>query len=97
VRRMMRSGCRANAEPTRGVLHPSIQVSDATPLFGGGFCGRPGGVGEANVGVEGKESDGAADEGFGKRSEPPSQARRSSSVATIMRFFMRYPTRARRG
>jgi hypothetical protein len=86
---MMRSGCKANAEPTRGVLHPSTQVSDASPLVGGGLCGRPGGVGEASVGVEGKESDGAADEGFGKRSERLSQATRSSSVATIMRFFMR--------
>jgi hypothetical protein len=86
---MMRSGFRANAESTGGVLHPSTQVSEAAPLVGGGVCGTRGGVGDASVGVEGKDPDGAADEGFAKGSGPPSQAARSSSVATIMRFFMR--------
>jgi hypothetical protein len=56
---------------------------------GGGGCGNVGGVGLASVGVEGNgEGDGEVG-GVGKLSGPLSQAARSRSAATIMRFFVR--------
>jgi hypothetical protein len=98
VRRMTRSGLLANVDPAGGDLHPSMQDSEGSPLFGGGVSGSAGGVGEARVGVEGKgfEVEGAGE--LGKLLGPPSQAARTTiSAATIMRFFMRCPSGARRG
>jgi hypothetical protein len=86
---MMRRGLAASRESAGGDFHPSTQVSEGSPLVGGGGCGSEGGVGEASVGVEGNgEGDGEGD-GVKKGSSPPLQAARSTSATTIMRFFMR--------
>jgi hypothetical protein len=58
-------------------------------LVGGGSCGNVGGVGLASVGVEGNGEGDGEGEGVGKISGPLSQAARSRSAATIMRFFVR--------
>jgi hypothetical protein len=86
----MRSGLEASEEPAGGVIQPSTQVSEGSPLVGGGGWGNAGGVGLGSVGVEGNgDGDGERD-GVGKiSSRPPSQAARSSSATTIMRFFVR--------
>ncbi len=90
VRRRIRSGVAVNGEPGEGVFHPSTQVADGSPLAGAGGCGSAGGVGLASVGVEGNGEGDGEGEGVGKISlRPPSQAARSRSAATIMRFFRR--------
>lgn len=58
-------------------------------MVGGGSCGNAGGVGLASVGVEGNGEGDGEGKGVGKISGPPSQAARTRSAATIMRFFVR--------
>ena len=90
VRLRMRSGSSASPEPAGGVVHPSTQVADGSPLGGGGGCGIAGGVGLGSVTVDGNGEGEGEREGVVKISSgPPSQATRSSSAATIMRFFVR--------
>jgi hypothetical protein len=89
VRRRIRSGFEASEEPAGGVIHPSTQVADGSPLVGGGGWGNAGGVGDACVGVEGNgDGDGDGD-GVKKTGSRPSHAARSTSATTIMRFFVR--------
>jgi hypothetical protein len=90
VRRRTCNGFAFNGEPGEGVFHPSTQVADGSPLVGGGDSGSAGGVGLASVGVEGNGEGDGEDGGVGNPSPgPPSQAARSRSAATIMRFFVR--------
>jgi hypothetical protein len=86
----MRRGFRARADPSGGDRQPSTHVSEGASLVGGGVSGNVGGVGDASVGVEGN---GVGEDGAGEFGKIPGSsshpARRTSSEATIMRFFMR--------
>lgn len=85
----MRRGFEASEEPSGGVIHPSTQVADGSPLVGGGGWGSAGGVGLGSDGVEGNGDGDGVREGVKKTSSgPPSQAARSSNATAIMRFFV---------
>ena len=90
VRLSTRRGFWNNGEPSAGEIQPFTQVSDASPLVGSRVGEDGGGVGDASVGVEGNgDTVVGSSVGWPNGSSPSQAARRTSTVATIMRFFMR--------